>query len=195
MPNRYGTGPDRFTPMIDPAHQTAATACVILAAGASRRLGMPKQTVTVGGRTLLENAVDAALNTPALWPIVVVLGARADEFRPLLVRYPLLIVENSAWEEGLASSLRTGLQTALTFSRQVDTVLFTLCDQPALRSEMLQSLLTRRSETGCSVVAARYNGHPGAPALLERIHFGALAHLTGDDGGRAQRALRESRHP
>lgn len=184
MPDHFGTVCAPSTPMHSPSSKTEQTACVILAAGASRRLGHAKQIAMVGGRTLLQNVVDAALATPSLWPVVVVLGAHAEEIKPTLVRHPVLIVENPAWEEGLASSLRAGLQTALTFSRQLDAVIFTLCDQPELRADVLTSLLARRSETGRSVVAASYGGHPGAPALLQRRHFGALAHLTGDEGAR-----------
>lgn len=163
---------------------TEHTACVILAAGASRRLGQPKQMAAVGNQTLLQNTVHAALETALLWPIVVVLGAHAEVIKPSLVRHPVLIVENPVWEEGLASSLRTGLQTALTFSHQLDAILFTLCDQPALGRDVLESLLNRRALSRRSVVAARYGGHPGAPALLHRRHFGSLAHLTGDEGAR-----------
>ncbi len=160
------------------------TACIVLAAGASRRLGSPKQSATVGERTLLEHTVEAALATEGLWPVIVVLGSGANTLRPLLSPYPVLLAENPAWEEGLASSLRTGLETAITFSRQIEAALFTVCDQPALSSEVLRTLLQRRANRSCSAVAARYDGHAGTPALLHAQHFGKLAHLTGDEGAR-----------
>ncbi len=171
-------------PPAEPVFPAEPTACIILAAGASRRLGQPKQTTVVHGRTLLENAVDAALATPGLWPVIVVVGAGAERLRTLLAAQPVLIVENPAWEEGLASSLRTGLDTALTFSRQIAAVVFSVCDQPALDASVFRALLERRAGRNCSAVASCHAGQAGVPALLHRRHFGQLAHLTGDEGAR-----------
>lgn len=168
----------------EPASRRPAVPVVILAAGASRRLGSPKQSTRVGAQSLLENAVSAALTTPGVWPVIVVLGASAPAFRTLLAPHPVIITENPAWEEGLASSLRAGLDTALTFARECAAVIFAVCDQPALNAATFQALLDRYAAGEASAVAARYDGHPGTPALLQRQHFGQLAHLTGDEGAR-----------
>ncbi len=164
--------------------RAAAVPVIILAAGGSRRLGSPKQSTQVGPQTLLENAVRAALETPGVWPVIVVLGANAPSIRPLLAPHPIIIAENPAWEEGLASSLRAGLDTALTFSRTTTAVIFAVCDQPALNTATFQALLDRYAAGKASAVAAHYENHPGTPALLQRRHFGQLAHLTGDEGAR-----------
>lgn len=160
------------------------TALVILAAGASRRLGQPKQLLCVSGRPLLERAIDAALAVPAVWPVIVVLGAQVEAVRPVAVRHPVLVVENPAWAEGMASSLRTGLATAQAFARDLEAVIFALCDQPEFSAGAIEQLLARQRATGATVVAARYGGHLGAPALIGREHFPALSHLTGDEGAR-----------
>ena len=78
---------------------------IILAAGASTRMGSPKQLLPLNGRPLLTGVVEAAL-AAKVWPVVVVLGAHAEKIRPLLARHPVLIAENPAWAEGMASSLR-----------------------------------------------------------------------------------------
>jgi molybdenum cofactor cytidylyltransferase len=160
------------------------TALVVLAAGASRRLGQPKQLLPVGGITLLQRTLEAALAVPEVWPVVVVLGAHLERIRPVAARYPVLIVENPAWAEGMASSLRTGLATAQTFAREVEAVVFALCDQPHFSAAAIEALLAARRRTGADVVAARYAGHLGAPALIARPHFSALAQLAGDEGAR-----------
>jgi molybdenum cofactor cytidylyltransferase len=157
---------------------------VILAAGASRRLGQPKQLLPISGQPLLERSIDAALAVPAIWPVVVVLGAHAEKIRPVAARRPVLLVENPAWAEGMASSLRTGLATLQQFSRRIDAALFALCDQPAFSAAAIERLLQERAASGASVVAARYGGHLGAPALIAREHFPELAHLVGDEGAR-----------
>ena len=83
---------------------------MILAAGASTRMGVPKQLLDVEGRPLLLRAVDAALASP-VWPVVVVLGANAEKIRPILARLPVLVTENAAWAEGMAASIRAGVTT------------------------------------------------------------------------------------
>ncbi|HEX2099747.1 MAG TPA: nucleotidyltransferase family protein [Candidatus Synoicihabitans sp.] len=161
-----------------------STALVVLAAGASQRLGQPKQLLRVSGVSLLERTVQAALDVPAIWPVIVVLGAHAERLRPVLARYPVLLADNPAWAEGMASSLRAGLATAQQFTRRLEAVVFALCDQPAFSNQTLVQLLEARARLGTSVVAASYDGHLGAPALITRPHFPALAGLTGDEGAR-----------
>lgn len=157
---------------------------VILAAGASVRMGTPKQLLPIAGQTLLTRIVEAALAAP-VWPVIVVLGAHAEEIRPTLARLPVLVVENAAWPEGMASSIREGITTLQQFSRSLDAAIIALCDQPAFSAEVIRQLLAAQRSTGRSMVAARYSDHPGAPALFLRAHFHALAHLTGEQGARA----------
>lgn len=162
----------------------APCAIVILAAGASSRMGRPKQLLPVEGQPLLTRAVAACLDVSA-WPVVVVLGAHAGQVRPSITRFPVLIAENEAWSEGMASSIRTGLSTVSSFSRAIDAVMITLCDQPALRSATLQRLIDEQRRTNASIVAARYGGRLAVPALFTRRHFPALAALSGDEGARS----------
>ena len=146
-------------------------------------MGEPKQLLPVMGGPLIVRAVEAALGSSA-WPVVVVLGAHAEKIRPLLSRHPVLIAENSAWIEGMASSLRTGIATLQQFSRSINAAVVALCDQPAFSTEVIERLAATQRATGRSIVAARYNGRNGAPALFLSEHFGALASLTGEAGAR-----------
>jgi CTP:molybdopterin cytidylyltransferase MocA len=157
---------------------------IILAAGSSSRMGEPKQLLTLDGQPLLVRVVETVLASSA-WPVVVVLGANAPALRPLLVRQPVLVAENSAWMEGMASSLRTGIATLQQFSRRIDAAVVTLCDQPALKTAHLVQLIEVHRATGHDIVAARYNGRNGAPALFSRKHFPALSLLTGEEGARS----------
>jgi CTP:molybdopterin cytidylyltransferase MocA len=157
---------------------------VILAAGASTRMGEPKQLLPLSGQPLLVRAVEAALASPA-WPVVVVLGAHAEKIRPLLARFPVLVAENPTWAEGMASSLRTGIATLQQFSRSLGGAVVALCDQPAFSAAVIDQLLGQQQATGRSIVATRYHGRNGAPALFLRQHFPTLATLTGEEGARA----------
>ncbi len=156
---------------------------IILAAGASTRMGQPKQLLPIAGRPLIVHAAEAALAGGA-WPVVVVLGAHAEKIRPALARLPVLTVENSAWPEGMASSIRTGITTLRQFSRTLDAALLALCDQPAFSAAVIAQLLAAQRATGRTIVAAHYNARHGAPALLLREHFPTLAALTGEAGAR-----------
>jgi molybdenum cofactor cytidylyltransferase len=157
---------------------------VILAAGASTRMGTPKQLLELEGKPLVVRAVEAALASPA-WPVVVVLGAHEEQIRPALARLPVLIAENAAWSEGMASSIRTGVMTLGQFSRAIDAVVIALCDQPAFSAAVIAQLVAAQRTTGRSIVAAHYHGRNGAPALFMREHFPALTALTGEEGARA----------
>jgi molybdenum cofactor cytidylyltransferase len=175
------------TPYTDPSSSPELPAlrfgAIVLAAGASVRMREPKQLLPITGQPLIVRTIEAALASAA-WPVVVVVGAHAEKIRPLLARYPVLIAENAAWIEGMASSLRTGVATLQQFSRSLNAALVALCDQPAFSAQIVAQLVSTQRQTGRSIVAARYNGRNGAPALFLREHFAALATLTGEAGAR-----------
>jgi molybdenum cofactor cytidylyltransferase len=157
---------------------------VILAAGASVRLGRPKQLLEIDGRPLVARAAAAAL-TAGAEPVVVVLGAHADQIRPVLSKLEVIVAPNPAWTEGMASSVRTGLQTLGAAAPAIEAVLLAVCDQPAFSADTIRRLGEALRASGRSIAAARYSGRPGVPALFRREHFFALARLTGDQGARA----------
>src|SRR5829696_3582015 len=101
----YGRQPDNSVPcLMPPVPCPLKFGAVILAAGSSTRMGTPKQLLELEGKQLLVRAVEAALSSPA-WPVVVVLGAHAELIRPAIARLPVLVTENPAWAEGMASSI------------------------------------------------------------------------------------------
>ena len=146
-------------------------------------MGEAKQLLPLAGLPLVVRATEAALASSA-WPVVIVLGAHGDKIRPLLAPYPVLVAENAAWIEGMASSLRTGIATLQQFSRSLHAAVVALCDQPAFSARIVDQLISVQRETGRSIVASHYNGRNGAPALFMREHFAALATLTGEAGAR-----------
>src|SRR5688572_12231388 len=145
-----------------PVPRPLRTGVVILAAGASTRMGTSKQLLELDGKPLLVRAVEAALNSP-VWPVVVVLGANAEKIRPVLARHPVLVTENPAWAEGMAASIRAGVTTLQQFSRHLDAALIALCDQPAFSSDTISRLIETQRATGRSIAAAHYAGRNGAP--------------------------------
>lgn len=146
-------------------------------------MGTPKQLLLHEGRPLLVHTVEALLGSPT-WPVIVVLGAFAEQIRPALARLPVLTVETPAWPEGMAASIRTGVTTLQQFSRAMDAALITVCDQPAFSPGAVTRMIATQADSGCSIVAARYGGRQGVPALFLKQHFATLAALTGEYGAR-----------
>lgn len=160
---------------------TAATPHVlVLAAGASRRFGSPKQLVRIGGESLLARAVARATEVGG-HAVTVVLGAHAAELAPLLRHSSASVLVNRHWEEGLASSLRLGVSQ---LSGAAEAVLVTLADQAAVTTFDLRRLVTAWRRQTDWAVAASYDGHTGVPAIFPASAFPALQALRGDVGAR-----------
>jgi CTP:molybdopterin cytidylyltransferase MocA len=159
-------------------------ACVLLAAGGSRRLGAPKQLVRRKQRPLLLRALDCASAAGVAPPTIVVLGAEALRLRALLRRdrAPARVVLNARWQDGLASSLRTGLAAV---PREADAVLVLLVDQPELTAGALARLIAAWRRRPRMPAAAFYAGRAGVPAILPRRSWPAVRRLRGDVGARA----------
>jgi molybdenum cofactor cytidylyltransferase len=165
---------------------------VLLAAGASRRLGAPKQLAEISGETLVRRAARAALEAGCA-PVVVVLGAEGDAVEDALRGLPLERVRNEAWREGMASSLRAGLAALEAAAPEGHGALLLLVDQPAVDAALLRRLLARFAEGGGARIAAcAYGGGHGAPAIFPRSLFPALAALRGDRGAKALLAARRA---
>jgi molybdenum cofactor cytidylyltransferase len=151
---------------------------VILAAGASRRLGSPKQLAMLGRETLLERAVRVAREA-GLSPVVVVVGA---EYAQVLARSSLgnvVPVVNDDWAEGMGSSIRLGVGALGVAAKDAEGVVLMTCDQPAVTVRHLQ-LVASRAE----VKASQYAGRKGVPAYFPAKYFDKLMALHGDAGAR-----------
>lgn len=156
------------------------TAAIILAAGASTRLGQPKQLAILNGETLLARAVRIAQEAGCS-PILVVLGAEAERIRAECPFSDAAIVINQQWREGMASSIRAGIEALRNLARENSPsgVLLMACDQPAVTPAHLRALTASRG-----ITASEYAGRRGVPAYFPASTFPALAGLSGDSGAR-----------
>jgi nicotine blue oxidoreductase len=154
---------------------------LLLAAGAGRRYGRPKALVRLGGRLLVESATET-LRAAECRPIVVVLGAGADEVLAMADLSCAVVVHNPDWATGMGSSLRAGL-TYLAGTTVPATVV-TLVDMPGVNA--LAVLRVSARATSRSLVVATYGDQRGHPVLLGRDHWpGVIATAVGEVGARS----------
>jgi CTP:molybdopterin cytidylyltransferase MocA len=158
------------------------TSIVVLAAGGSRRLGQPKQLLSLHGEPLLRRVVRMAADVEPDH-LVVVLGSNASDCIAVIKDCGADIVVNPFWECGLAGSVRLGVERAEEAG--ADAVLLLLADQPLLDSEVIKRFLARVSGETDLVIAAHYDGVLGAPMLFGSAWFGQLKILQGDEGARS----------
>jgi CTP:molybdopterin cytidylyltransferase MocA len=157
------------------------TAIIILAAGGSRRLGRPKQLLSVLGEPLLRRVVRMAADA-APDHLIVVLGSSASDCVPVIKDCNADIVVNPFWECGLAGSIRLGVERAE--EEGANAVLLLLADQPWLNSEVIKRFLDRMSGQTDLIISARYDGILGAPMMFGSDWFPQLKKLEGDQGAK-----------
>ena len=150
---------------------------IVLAAGASTRLGEPKQLVEHEGVPLVRRAMIAAREAGAD-PVIVVLGSHAQHIAAALENLEgMHIVLNARWQTGMASSLARGLEAAI----DSDGALIMLADQPLVDSGVLRTLMDAFGPAK-RIIASAYAGTLGVPIVVGKEHFGELMQLEGDRG-------------
>lgn len=168
---------------------------IILAAGASARMGRPKQLLPLGDRCLLQYVLDAA-GTSGLGEILLVLGHRAEEIQHavrLPGKPPTRVVLNPDHAQGQSTSLRLGLRAADPRARAAAIL---LGDQPWVTGALIDRVAATFVAGDAPVVRPVYcpsEGRqvPGHPVILAREIWPEVEKLDGDRGARELR----SSHP
>jgi molybdenum cofactor cytidylyltransferase len=158
-------------------------AAIVLAAGASSRLGQSKQLVHVDGESLLRRTTRLAIETGCS-PVFVVLGCNPTTLAEELEGLAAAIIINKDWETGMASSLKSGLRAILDANPLQSNAMVLVCDQPRLDLSVLRNLLATHNAQHPAITASRYRGTHGVPAIFSSSVFGELMKLTGDQGAR-----------
>jgi len=162
-----------------------SVAAIVLAAGASRRLGRPKQLLQLEGESLLARAIRLA-NEAGASPVIAVLGAHSEAIRASISSMRVLCAFNERWEQGIAGSIQAGLEAIDLNAPDSTGALLLTCDQPRVTTAHLQVLLNQFAARGAdAIVASRYAGSHGIPAVFPRGVFADLRSLEGDRGARS----------
>jgi molybdenum cofactor cytidylyltransferase len=157
------------------------TGLVILAAGASTRLGKPKQNLVYQNKTLLQQAIETALASLCR-PVIVILGANAEVIRPTLENLPVHIFYNKDWQEGMSSSIRLGIAEMQKFEPAITSIVLMLCDQPFIGASLIDELFHAKEKKG--IIACTYNNTIGTPVLFDANYFDELSLLSGAEGAK-----------
>ncbi|MCI0366462.1 MAG: nucleotidyltransferase family protein [Phycisphaerales bacterium] len=154
----------------------------ILAAGASQRLGQPKQLVDVNGEPLLRRQCRVAIEARVA-PVAAICGCQADTCIAQIADLPVTIRRNEQWREGIASSIREAVGAAIEI--HAGALLILHGDQYRVTAEDLRGLHAAWIASDSSMACrSRHADYTGPPVILPAALFGKLLKLRGDEGAR-----------
>ncbi len=159
------------------------TVCLVLAAGASSRMGQAKQLLELNGQPLVERMGCLALEA-GFDAVVVVTGARRAAIEAVLPEF-MYTVHNPNWAKGMGSSVHAGLSLAIRLFPELQYSGFILTDQPYLNSALLRNMLRQLQQGSAPGIAAHYNGTLGVPAIFRAGLFPELLALDGHKGAKS----------
>jgi molybdenum cofactor cytidylyltransferase len=159
---------------------------IVLAAGASKRFGQPKQLLDWRGQPFVRAVAQTALKA-GLSQVVVITGANAQSVEAAVNDLPVIIKRNDDWQAGQASSIRAGINAiTLPGSNRIGAAIFLLADQPQIGSSVIRALIDYHAAGLDPIIAPLVMMEQRAnPVLFDRITFPDLMSLEGDVGGRA----------
>ena len=158
-------------------------AIVLLAAGASRRMGQAKQLMTWQDTSLIEHQIKTLLPTGA--SIHIVLGAYAEKIQPLITDFSVTIHENPHWEKGMGTSLAFGVRQIVENTINTTGILITLVDQPLLTTAHFKTLIDTFTPNQQQIICSTSDkGWSGPPIIFDRCYFEELMQQDGDHGAK-----------
>ena len=157
---------------------------ILLAAGASARMGAVKQLLAWKNSTLLEHSIQQ-LDLSKIDHLVVVLGANEKVICENSNLLTTEVVVNPDWKKGMATSIATGLRHLLKNTPDIQSVLIALADQPLLDFNYYNKLIDKKLVVGNKIVCSAYSDQHGVPAIFDRSYFDNLLNLDGRKGARA----------
>jgi molybdenum cofactor cytidylyltransferase len=155
-------------------------AAVILAAGESRRMGSPKALVPFRGISFVQHLVNAT-NHSRIGVQRIVLGAEAEQIRPLLGVDPAMIVVNPEWENGQLSSIQEGIRS---LPDGTEGVIICPVDHPLVSANLISQLIRHFDAGGKLVVLPAFRGKRGHPVIFRAGLYGELLSAPADVGAR-----------
>ena len=157
---------------------------LILAAGASSRMGSPKALLPWGKSTVLEHIV-GQIRQAGLEDIVLVSGAHHQQLLPVAQRENVRVCRHPEWEKGMGSSLARGIAYISDHFPEAGAAVVLLSDQPFVTGKYLQKLLKASQAAQACMIASSYGDAAGVPALFPRLFWKKLEELPPGQGAKA----------
>jgi len=158
---------------------------IILAAGASRRMGRPKQLLPVGEFNLIEIVLKEALQS-LLSSVILVLGHESEIIKrnirsSLLSHHKLKIIDNPGYKKGMSTSVILSLSMV---EEEYDQVMFLLSDMPFLSASIINHLIKGYWDSGNDLCALKIKERKSLPVIVSRKYYSDIHRLKGDIGAR-----------
>ena len=153
---------------------------ILLAAGESKRLRMPKLLLPFGKSTVLEQTIDNLLNS-RVDEVIVVLGYRAEEMMRKLANRPVKIAINPIYHQGMSTSIVKGLSLV---NNRAQSIIVALADQPLIDNQTINRLIEESLGHDKGIVIPTYQAERGHPVIFTSKYKEELLGLKGDIGGR-----------
>lgn len=163
-----------------PSERSGPVAGILLAAGTSSRMGSNKLLFELNGESVLRGAVRRAIEG-GLSPLIVVLGHEPDRARRELEDLPCRWALNPLYEQGIGSSLKSGV---LALPSRTRAAMVLLADMPFVSPQMIAAMIARYGASAAPLVISDYEGVNAPPMLYDRSLFPELLAMTGEGCGR-----------
>ena len=167
-------------PVVEPTREEDLYA-MIMAAGGSRRYGGIKQLLELNGKSLLKRAIDIATKTFGN-RIKLVLGLKSNKLQREADGYDVEVVVNRDWENGIASSLRSGISA---MPEHCKGALIIFCDQPLINETHLRQMIDTWKQQPDRIIASAYAETLGVPVIFPSRYFTSIQELKGDNGAKS----------
>lgn len=156
---------------------------LILAAGASSRMGRPKQFLKIDNETLIRKTVNVAISAGAAKTIVVS-GLDHELIKKELSVLPTQVIVNLHSEMGMGGSIKCGVDHVIKNYSNLDGVVIMVCDQPLLSHTHLSKIISKHQTTQSPIVASFYSGKNGVPVFFHRSMYENLLTIKDQHGAR-----------
>lgn len=154
---------------------------VILAAGESKRMGLPKMLLTFSGRTMIEKVI-TNVSESKIDKIIVVLGAYREALVELISKLPVKYCYNDNYKKGMLSSVQCGFRNLSSVCR---AVLVFQGDQPLITSNAINEVIEAYLSSGKGIVIPVYKNRRGHPLLIDIKYRDEIEKLNPDKGLRS----------
>ena len=158
-------------------------AVLVLAAGKSSRMKSIKQLEKINNQTLLDITIEK-IQTLLSNSIFCVLGANTDKIKNEISSKKITFIHNEDYENGLSSSIISGLQYFKNHQLNFDSIFILLADQPAIEVSYLNAMISLSLENKDKIIASNYGAKFGVPAIFPSVYFDELLLIKGDKGAK-----------